>query len=65
MIVRAYRKYIPQKYRNLIYNTILGDVLLFFRNFKITVGAKLVYRLCGLIPKTTINNAFAFMRVRC
>jgi len=61
MIISAYRKYIPQKYRDFIYKLILGDILFFIRNFKSIVRAQFSYRFHFMIPRTPTNEAFAFM----
>jgi len=61
MITNAYRKYIPEKYRDFVYNFILRDILFFKRNFKTIARAKFSYWFHFIIPRTSTNNAFVFM----
>ncbi|MDR3062186.1 MAG: FkbM family methyltransferase [Dysgonamonadaceae bacterium] len=63
MLVKWYRKYVPEKTRDSIYNAFLGAVLDFFRYFCLRERLKVIviYWFQCFLPDTDENRRFAFM----
>jgi len=61
MLVKLYRKYIPPKIRDIIYQVFLGTVLQFFRTLGENIKAKYIYICRRLLPKTEKSRLYAFM----
>jgi hypothetical protein len=61
MLTKLYRKVVPLSFRNFIYDLFLGTVLTFVRNFKENTKSKFIFCFKWLLPKTELNQAYAFM----
>lgn len=61
MITAAYRTLFPASFRDWLYKAFLGDVVFFFRNFKLHVRSKFTFLFYPLLPKNELNRALAFM----
>jgi hypothetical protein len=61
MIVKLYRKYIPETFRDKVYDAFLGEFLSFFRNFKENTKSIYIYIFRFFLPDTVENKLYAFM----
>src|SRR5690349_5589332 len=61
MIVSLYRKLFPCTFRKKVYDFFLGDVVFFVRNFNVILRSKLTFVFGFILPKTEINQAYAFI----
>jgi hypothetical protein len=61
MIVKLYRKYIPEKIRNKIYDVFLGSVLLFLRNSLKSIKCFAFYSFQLFLADNQKNNLRIFM----
>lgn len=61
MLSELYRRLIPLKTRERVYNNFLGQVLFIKRNFKTLLRGKLTYTFGFLFKKTEKNKIYAFI----
>ena len=61
MLTRIYRKYVPESFRDKIYEAFLGQFLSFSRNFKENTKSTFIYLFKNILPKTISNELYAFM----
>lgn len=61
MVSDLYRKLLPLSIRQFIYDSFLGEIVFFFRNFSVILKGKLTFLFGFLLPKTDENKAFSFI----
>lgn len=61
MLTAAYRAILPTQFRQWLYRVFLGDVVYFFRNFKLHMRSKFTFLFYPLLPKSELNKALAFI----
>src|SRR6478736_1207646 len=61
MVSALYRKLLPLSIRQIIYDTFLGGIVFFIRNFKVIAKGKFTFLFSFLLPKTEENKAFSFI----
>ncbi len=61
MITKLYRKYVPNAFRDKIYELFLGNFLHIKRNFSPIMRGKFTWFFRGLLPDTPQNQAYSFI----
>ncbi len=61
MITAAYRTLLPASFRDWLYKAFVGEVVFFFRNFRLHVRSKFTFLFYPFLPKNELNKALAFM----
>ena len=61
MLTAAYRAILPSHFRQWMYRVFLGDVVYFFRNFKLHMLSKFTFLFYPFLPKSELNKALAFI----
>jgi hypothetical protein len=61
MLVKLYRKHIPEAIRDKIYKAFLGQVLFFLRTSNEIIKSKFIFLCRNILPDTEENRLYAFM----
>ncbi|HEV8511832.1 MAG TPA: FkbM family methyltransferase [Cyclobacteriaceae bacterium] len=61
MVSDLYRKLLPLSTRKVIYDSFLGEIVFFVRNFQVIAKSKFTFLFSSLLPKTEENKAFSFI----